>query len=287
VRNGRVVDAHQHFWNPRLGEYPWMTGHLASLGRVYEPDDLAPLLDASGIDGTIVVQARHALAETDYLLSLADRTPWVVGVVGWVDLTAGDVAETIHGIIDGPRGSHLVGVRHQVHDEPDPDWLLRSDVLDGLRAVEECGLAFDLLVRQREMPAALELARRLPGLRLVLDHMGKPRIVDGDVEPWRSLVTGFHNAENVVCKVSGLITEADWSSWRVEHLSPFVGVAVEVFGPDRLMFGSDWPVCLLAGSYADVYEAAVRTLRAHLGDDIAAALGGCAMRVYLGANDGE
>lgn len=240
-----IVDAHQHFWDPSRADYPWMTGDAAALRRRYGPDDLAPLLAEHGVDGTVVVQARASLDETHELLELAAATPFVLGVVGWVDLTGEDVAEVLADLGDG-----LAGVRHQVHDEPDPAWLLREEVQRGLAAVAEAGLAYDLLVRTAELPAALEAARRLPELRFVLDHVAKPPLRDGDLDAWARGVAALAVRPNVTCKLSGLFTEAEPGT----DLVPVVERALDWFGPDRCMFGSDWPVCTLAAGYGDTIE---------------------------------
>ena len=233
-----IIDTHQHFWDPAHADYPWMTDEVAPLRRRFGPDDLEPLLHEHAVDGTIAVQARHALEETETLLAIAADTPFVLGVVCWVDLT-GDVDRQLGGL-DGK----LVGVRHQVHDEPDPAWLLRDDVQRGLAAVAQAGLAYDLLVRTRELPAAVETARRHPGMRFVLDHAGKaPR---SDRDSWADGVSALAELPNVTCKLSGLFTEADPERTAAD--------ALRWFGPQRCMFGSDWPVCLLASEYADAIE---------------------------------
>jgi L-fuconolactonase len=249
-----IVDAHQHFWDPSTADYPWMTDEVATLRRRFGPDDLAPMVREHGVAGTVVVQARHSLDETRALLELADATPFVVGVVGWVDLT-GDVAAQL-AELDGP----LVGVRHQVHDEADPGWLLRDDVQRGLASVGDAGLVYDLLVRPRELPAAVETARRLPGVSFVLDHAAKR---PADDAAWRAGVAALADLPNVTCKLSGLMTEHDPAGT--------VELALEWFGPGRCMFGSDWPVCLLAGSYADALA---------LVGDRGAVLGETAVRTY-------
>lgn len=276
----RVVDAHQHFWDPNVAEYPWMRGEYERLRRAYGPGDLEPELTAVGVDATIVVQARHDLDETRQLLELAGDTEWMAGVVGWVDLTSPDVADTIAALREEPGGDHLVGIRHLVHDEPDPDWLLRPEVLRGLAAIADAGLVYDLLVRSRELPAACLVGRHLPQLALVVDHLGKPSIASGAVEPWASLLRDLGFLDNVTCKVSGLVTEADWTAWRADDLEPYVRAVFESFGPERLMFGSDWPVCLLAASYSDVFDTAVGILSDLAGEALGSILGGCAMRTY-------
>lgn len=228
-----IVDAHQHFWDPATADYPWMTDEVALLRRRFGPDDLEPLLQEHGVRGTVLVQARGSQDETRMLLEIAAATPFVLGVVGWVDLT-GD----LDGALDG-----LVGVRHQVEDEPDPRWLLRDDVQRGIAAVGESGLVFDLLVREPQLPAAVETARRHPEVRFVLDHVAKrPR----DDDAWADGVAALAELPNVTCKLSGVLTEFDPQGT--------VARALEWFGADRCMFGSDWPVCLLAGGYREALE---------------------------------
>lgn len=226
-----IVDSHQHFWDPERAHYPWMTDDLR---RRYGPDDLEPILREHGVTGTIVVQARHSLDETRDLLAIARATPFVLGVVGWVDLT-GDVDRQL-GDLEAP----LVGVRHQVHDEPDASWLLRDDVQRGLAAVGAAGIAYDLLVRTRELPAAIETVRRRPEVKFVLDHVAKRPVDDA---AWSSGVAALAELPNVACKLSGLFTEHDPAGT--------VQLALDWFGADRCMFGSDWPVSTLAASYGD------------------------------------
>ena len=275
-----VIDAHHHLWDPTRAHYPWMTESLASIIRPFGVDDLAPLLAAAGVDGTIVVQARHDLAESGELLATAGASPFIVGVIAWVDLADPAVADTIAGLRAEPDGDRLVGIRHQVHDESDPGWLSRDDVRRGLEAVRAAGLAYDLLVRPREFPAALLVVRDLPDLRFVIDHLGKPPLRGGSMEPWASGLRELAAEANVFGKLSGLVTEADWATWSVAALAPSVDIALAAFGPDRLMFGSDWPVCLLAASYEDVVRAA-HDLTADLSPaEVAAVFGGTARRAY-------
>jgi len=255
-----MVDAHQHFWDPGSADYPWMTGELAPLRRRFMPEDLEPLLREHGVTGTIVVQARHSLDETRWLLELAASTPFVLGVVGWVDLTR-DVPRQL-GELAGP----LVGVRHQVQDEPDPQWLLRDDVQRGLRAVGDAGLVYDLLVRARELSAALEAATRHPHLTFVLDHAGKrPR----DDAAWAAGVGALADLPNVVCKLSGLVTECDPPGTAERSL--------RWFGAERCLFGSDWPVCTLAAGYGETL-AVVRSVVAPR--DLHDVFGRTAIRTY-------
>ena len=280
-RTGRV-DAHHHLWDPGRRAYPWMDESVAAIQRPFGPDDLDAAAGPLGFGQTIAVQAISSVEETEELLDVAATSERVAGVVGWVDLAGPEVAETLAALRAGPGGRALVGVRHQVHDEPDPDWLLRDRVLDGLATVATAGLVYDLLVRERELPAARAVARRLPELTLVVDHLAKPRIRDGAVEPWAGELAALARQPNVACKVSGLVTEADWDAWTPGQLVPYVRHAAEAFGPNRLLFGSDWPVCLLAAGYAEVVEAAVEALdRAGLGPaERDRVLGANARRLY-------
>jgi L-fucono-1,5-lactonase len=255
-----AVDAHQHFWDPARADYPWMTDDLAAIRRRFGPEDLRPLLAERGLDCTVLVQTRSSLEETREFLDTAARTDFVAGVVGWVDLTDPAVRDTLRSLQSSAGGAKLAGIRHQVHDEPDPNWLLRDDVRRGLRAVGDAGLAYDFLVRPRELPAALRTAEDFPGMRFIIDHIAKPPIRGGDDRGWAAAMARAGSLANVHCKLSGMITEADWANWQPDTLVPYVRRVVEWFGVDRLMFGSDWPVCLLAGSYAQVVDALIHCL---------------------------
>ncbi|HKW71332.1 MAG TPA: amidohydrolase family protein [Candidatus Dormibacteraeota bacterium] len=247
-----MVDSHHHFWNPTRREYPWMSDELASIRKPFGPDELRPLLDDNRVDKTILVQTVSSLEETREFLETAATVEFVGGVVGWVDLTSPDVADTIATLVS----DHLVGIRHQVHDEPDPEWLLRDDVQRGIAEVGEAGLVYDLLVRARELPAALETVRRQRDMSFVIDHAAKPRIAGGSWDrEWEERLAPFSDERNVTCKLSGLVTEADWKAWTAEDLEPYVRAVVGRFGADRCMFGSDWPVCLLAAGYDRVFKA--------------------------------
>ncbi|MCW1994538.1 L-fuconolactonase [Bradyrhizobium diazoefficiens] len=260
-----VIDAHQHFWDPARADYPWMDApELAPIRRAFGPADLAPLLKANGIDASIVVQCRSALEETEEFLRIAHATPSVVGVVGWVDLTDGALGDTLDRLGAAPGGDKLVGIRHQVHDEADPDWLLREDVRRGLAALFVRDLTYDFLVRTRELPAAIATAQAFPNARFVLDHAAKPPIASGGSAEWADRIEALAACGNVWCKISGLATEAKWNDWDAERLLPFVQHAATCFGEDRLIFGSDWPVCLLAGSYAEI-KGALEACLAKLG----------------------
>lgn len=275
-----IVDAHHHFWDPATADYPWLTDELAPIRRAFGPDDLAPLVVAAGIDATVLVQTRSSVEETEAFLAIADRSPFVRGVVGWVDLRDPAVDETIARLRAEPGGDRLVAIRHQVHDELDPDWLGRDDVRRGIAAVGRAGLAYDLLVRARELPAAQRTVAALPNVRFIVDHLAKPAIRNGTDPAWDDAVGAFRGLPNVWWKLSGLVTEADWQAWRPEDLQPFVDRVLAVAGPERLLVGSDWPVCLLVAPY-DVVLATARSLIAGLSpSEQAAIFGETAVAVY-------
>ena len=247
------IDAHQHFWDPARASYPWMVGEaLDPIRRPFTPEDLVPELAAERISGTVLVQTISSLDETREFVGLAARWNFIWGVVGWADLTSPTVGDDLDALAAGPGGERLVGIRHQVHDEDDPEWLLRADVRRGLAAVQRRGLRYDLLVRAREIPAAVDTVAAFENLQFVLDHIAKPRIADGSDPEWRGRLPALTALPNVAVKLSGMVTEANWSSWSAADLRPFTESIVEWFGIDRLMFGSDWPVCLLAASYGGV-----------------------------------
>jgi L-fuconolactonase len=275
-----VIDAHHHFWDPARAEYPFLTDELADIRRRFGPEDLRPLLDAVGVDRTVLVQTRSSLEETGEFMATAAATDFVAGVVGWVDLTDPAVGETLAALRERPDGTTLVGIRHQVHDEPDPGWLEREDVARGLRAVADAGLAYDLLVKPRELPAALATARAFPDLRLVIDHIAKPPIASGEIESWAALMTPFGELPHVFCKLSGMVTEADWERWTPDDLAPYVARVMETFGEDRVMFGSDWPVCLLAGSYQQIFAVLEQALEPLSVETRGKVFGGNAVRFY-------
>jgi L-fuconolactonase len=275
-----TVDAHHHFWDPARATYPFLTDELGAIRRRFGPEDLRPHLAATGMDRTILVQTRSDLGETREFLATAAATPFVAGVVGWVDLTDPGVGDTLAELRSGPAGARLVGTRHQVHDELDPAWLERPDVRRGIAALGAAGLAYDLLVRAREMPVALDTVRALPDVRFVIDHLAKPPVASRRLQPWADLLRPFGSAPNVWCKVSGLVTENDWATGRPEDLVPYVRHALDVFGPDRLMFGSDWPVCLLASSYEDVVATARSALAGLSAAEMERVFGATATVVY-------
>ena len=272
------IDAHHHVWDLAVRPQPW-TDELPPLRRSFGLDDLRPALRRNRIDGTVLVQTVTVPEETPEFLQLAAAAPEVLGVVGWVDLTAPDVAGRLAALREGPGGERLVGVRHQVQSEPDPHWLLRADVLDGLRRVAEAGLVYELLVTRRQLEAAVAVTARVPQLRFVLDHAGKPGIAGHELEPWREQLGRLAQRPNVTVKLSGLVTEAA-PDWTAADLRPFADHVLDSFGPDRVMAGSDWPVCLLRCSYDEVLAVTDRLLEHLEPDERADVLGGVAQRWY-------
>ena len=257
------VDAHHHIWDLTVREQTWMVGpELDPIRRNYSIDDLAPQAAAAGITATVLVQTVGLVDETVEFLEVAASNELVAGVVGWVDLTADDVASALDGLLSRPDGSYLKAIRHQVHDEPDVDWLLRPDVQRGLSAVAEAGLAYDLLTKTPHLPAAIQTVRNLPQLTFVVDHISKP-VIGEPLEPWTTQLRELATLPNVTCKLSGMVTEASWTNWKPTDLQPYADYVLDAFTPGRVMFGSDWPVCLLAASYAEVVETA-ETLTASL-----------------------
>src|SRR5438034_2658701 len=243
------LDAHQHFWTYDPVQYPWIPKG-SPLQRDWLPIDLPPLLARAGLDGSIAVQARQTVTESHWLLSLADRSTLVKGVVGWVDLRSEGVEEQLAELSKHPK---FAGVRHVVQDEPDANFMLGTDFVRGVGKLRSFNLTYDILIYPKQLPAAIELARRFPEQPFVLDHLAKPFIREGIISPWREQIRELAKSGNVMCKVSGMVTEADHASWKPADFKPYLDVVFEAFGEDRLMYGSDWPVCLLAGSYEQVF----------------------------------
>ncbi len=257
-----IIDAHQHFWDPEGPyDYPWLSGPFAPIRRAYSYVDLEPLLVANAIDGTVLVQSWNSLDETRDYLRIAAASPRVAGVVGWVDLTDPRLDRTLAALRAGEGGRYLVGVRHLLHEEADDAWIAREDVANGLEVIAAHGLVYDLVGNTRHLPGMIRAVRRHHRLRFVLDHIAKPEIAAGSRDPWTALMTELGGArERVWCKLSGMITEADWERWTPADLAPYVAHAMATFGAERCLFGTDWPVCQVAGSYADVIGALRSTL---------------------------
>ncbi|MFI1766325.1 amidohydrolase family protein [Streptomyces sp. NPDC020800] len=276
-----TVDAHHHVWDLSVRDQDWITGAaLRPLRRSFGLADLEPEARAAGVDRTVLVQTVTVPEETPELLALAAAHDLVAGVVGWTDLTRPGIADELARLRELPGGRFLKGIRHQVQSERDPDWLLRADVRRGLTAVAEAGLVHDLVVLPHQLPACVRAAAALPQLTFVLDHLGKPPVASGEREPWTARLRALAALPNTVAKLSGLVTEADPASWTRADLRPYTDTALDAFGPDRLMFGSDWPVCTLAAGYEQVHATA-RELTSGLGAAERTALfEGTARRVY-------
>jgi L-fuconolactonase len=278
----RRVDAHHHLWDLSARPQEWLD-ELEVIRRDFGPADLHAVAGPAGVDATVLVQVLNDVDETAEFLAVAGKSDLIEGVVGWVDLTAPDVAEQLDRLRSGPGGDRLVGVRHLVQAEPDPHWLLRADVIAGLRAVRDAGLAYDVLTRPHQLPAALEAVRTVPDLVFVLDHLSKPDIAGHSLEPWTTHLAALAASPNVTAKLSGLVTEAG-PQWTVADLRPYADVALEAFGPERLMVGTDWPVCLLAASYEEVVQVAEELTSGLSAAERDLVFGGTAERVYrLGA----
>jgi L-fuconolactonase len=271
------VDAHQHFWRYDRREYEWIDDSMAALRRDFLPADLKPGLERSGFQGCVAVQARQTLEETRWLLELAERATFILGVVGWVDLRSPRLRFDLESFAGQ---SKLVGVRHIVQSEPDERFLLQPDFLRGIAMLKEFDLAYDILIYTRHLPVAAKFVARFPRQRFVLDHLAKPPIKSGTVDVWARGIRELAEFPNVYCKLSGLVTEADWQAWRPEDIHPYIDVAFECFGPSRLMIGSDWPVCTVAGSYSRVMDVVKDFLTKYTAEEREAVLGRNAMKFW-------
>lgn len=275
-----VLDAHFHLLQPDV-DYPWMVTEEVRSLRTYTPSELEAEFSNNAVAGGVVVQGVGGVQETVSLLKLADHSPTIFGVVGWLDLTSPHVDEDLWRLLESPGGDRLVGLRHQVHDEPDPSWLRRPDVMRSLERVAEVDLTFDLLITQREIPAARDLAISIPQLKFVVDHLATPIPDIAMLDQWHEDLASLAARPNTYCKLSGLVTEfLPLGSWTEEQLEPFLLAALQVFGPERCMFGSDWPVCRLAATYTQVVELARHFLSSLSASDQSAVLSGNAVEVY-------
>jgi len=274
-----TVDSHQHYWDIGRFQYGWVEAGRAILDRNFLPHELEPQMRAADIKRSVLVQALNQPDETGWLLSLADIHASIAGVVGWVDLTKspGEIEKDLAELLRHPRFS---GIRHLVESEPDDDWLVRPDVLDGLGALEQSGVPFDLLIRPQHLKHVPVLSERHPSLNMVIDHIAKPGIRERVIEPWGSDIREASRNARIMCKLSGMVTEADQVAWTPDDLAPYIEVVLDAFGAERLMFGSDWPVCTLAGSYHRTLVA-LRHVLGHLRpQEEAAIFGGNASRFY-------
>ena len=271
------IDAHQHFWIYNPAEYEWIDESMAAIRRDFLPEDLEPELERTEFQGSVAVQTRQTLEETRWLLGLADRSAKVVGVVGWVDLCSPDVRSQLSVFARNPK---LVGIRHIVQSEADDRFLLRPDFFRGIALLEEFDLAYDILIYTKHLPVAAEFVERFPRQRFMLDHLAKPPIKSREIDSWAAGIRRLAAFPTVFCKLSGLVTEADWQCWKPEDITPYLDIAFEAFGASRLMIGSDWPVCLVAGSYSRTLDVVKNYLRDHTAETREAVLGGNARRFW-------
>ena len=270
------IDAHQHSWTLSRGDYGWLTPDLQPIYRDFTPSDLAPLLKAAGIDGTVLVQAAPTVGETEFMLDIADKTPFVKGVVGWVDFEAADAPDQI---VQLASHSALVGLRPMIQDIAEDDWMLGQALTAAFEAVQAADLTFDALTLPRHLPNLLRLLEQHPDIRVVIDHGSKPLIQSGITQPWATEMAALASETNAFCKLSGLVTEAR-PDWHIDDLRPYVGHLLATFGPERLIWGSDWPVATLAATYQGWVETSERLLSGLSGDEKAAIWGGNAARAY-------
>jgi L-fuconolactonase len=271
------IDSHQHFWHYTPEAYGWIGPEMAGLKRDFLPPDLAPLLESLDFDGSVAVQARQTLEETRWLLELADDHAFIKGVVGWVDLCSPDLATQLDQFGAHPK---LCGVRHIVQGEPDDRFMLRADFVRGLKLLAGYGLTYDILIHPRHLPVACDLVEMFPEQPFVLDHLAKPFVKDGLLSPWESDLRRLAAFPNVLGKLSGMVTEADWQTWQPADFQPYLEVMSDAFGPQRLMIGSDWPVCTLAGAYAPVMQLVLNTIRQFSPEEQAGILGENAVQFY-------
>jgi L-fuconolactonase len=241
------IDSHQHYWHYNLKDYGWMGDNMSVIKRDFLPSDLLPELESINFDGSVVVQARQNMEETNWLLKLADEFLHIKGVVGWLDLQSETVEKEIQEFAAHPKA---VGVRHVIHDEEDDNFMLRPEFIRGVKLLEKYNLAYDILIFPKHLQNTIKFVREFSeNQTFIIDHIAKPFIKDGFLSPWKEEMTELAKFPNVYCKLSGMVTEADWQNWQPEHLKPYLDVVFEAFGTDRVMIGSDWPVCLVAGKY--------------------------------------
>jgi L-fuconolactonase len=271
------IDSHQHFWHYSPTEHTWMSDSMSAIRRDFLPEDLQPLLASLSFNGCIAVQARQSLEETRWLLELADRYSSIKGVVGWVDLCSPKLSNQLEQFARHPK---LAGVRHVVQDEPDDEFMLRPEFRRGIAQLREFDLTYDLLLFPKHLPAAVRLVEEFPDQPFVLDHIAKPSIAQGLISPWREDLQRLAQFRNVSCKLSGMVTEAQWKQWKPGDFHPYLDTVSEAFGSDRLMIGSDWPVCLLSSDYASTMQLVIEYIQQFPEEAQAAILGGNCARFY-------
>jgi len=272
------IDSHQHYWHFNTADYGWMGENMSVIKRDFLPTDLLPELKSIDFDGSVAVQARQSLEETNWLLQLADEHPHIKGVVGWLDLQSEQAEEQIAAFAKHPKA---VGVRHVIHDEEDLDFMLRPAFICGVQMLEKYDMAYDILIFPKHLTNTIEFVKQFSNKQtFVIDHIAKPLIKDGIVSPWKEDIAALATFPNVYCKLSGMVTEADWNTWTPENIRPYLDVIMEAFGPERILIGSDWPVCLVAGKYSEVMQVVTDYISTFTEKEQALMLGGNAVKAY-------
>lgn len=272
-----VVDAHQHFWKYNEKDYVWMDDRMEKLKSDHTPEHLSPLLQQAGVDGTVAVQARQMVEETEFLLDLSHRHDWILGVVGWFDFGSEDLEAQVEQYSDDPK---LKGARELIHDMPDPEYAVSAQHVRAVGLLARYGLAYDLLLRPEHLEPATRLVDQYPKQRFVIDHIAKPDIAYRELSPWRERMAEIARRPNVCCKLSGMVTEAEWGNWRPGDFEPYIETCLEAYGAERLMMGSDWPVCTLSGSYTEVMAIVQRYVEGLSDSEQANILGESCARFY-------
>ncbi|MFA9195029.1 amidohydrolase family protein [Flavobacterium sp. FBOR7N2.3] len=272
-----IIDSHQHFWIYEAEKHAWLDDNMKVIRRNFLPEDLKIVYQENNINGCVAVQADQTLAETDFLLDLAEKNDFIKGVVGWVDLRASNIDEVLNQYSKFPK---LKGFRHVVQGEADHNFMLRPDFLNGIAALEKYNFTYDILIFPHQLGAALELVRRFPNQKFVIDHIAKPYLKDGFYDGWAALMKAIGEHKNVYCKLSGMTTEADYNNWTPEQIEPYMQLVLDAFGANRILFGSDWPVCLVAGNYTKTKELVTNFIAKFSSEEQAAIMGGNAMQFY-------
>lgn len=272
-----TIDSHQHFWIYEAEKHAWIDDDMKVIRKNFLPEDLKLVYQNNGIDGCVAIQADQTLTETDFLLDLAEKNDFIKGVVGWVDLRASNIDEVLNQYSKFPK---LKGFRHVVQGEADHNFMLRPDFLNGIAALEKYNFTYDILVFPHQLGAALELVRRFPTQKFIIDHIAKPYIKDRFYDGWATLMKAISEYQNVYCKLSGMTTEADYNNWTPEQIEPYMQLVFEAFGANRILFGSDWPVCLVAGNYTKTKELVTNFIAGLSSEEQAAIMGGNAMQFY-------
>lgn len=272
-----IIDSHQHFWIYEAEKHAWIDDEMKVIRKDFMPEDLKLVYQNNGIDGCVAVEADQTLAQTDFLLDLAEKNDFIKGVVGWVDLRASDIDTILKQYSKFPK---LKGFRHVVQAEADHNFVLRPNFLNGIAALEKYNFTYDILIFPHQLGAALELVRRFPNQKFIIDHIAKPYIKDGFYEGWATLMKAISEYKNVYCKLSGMATEADYNTWTPEQIEPYMQLVLDVFGANRILFGSDWPVCLVAGNYTKTKELVTNFIAKLSSDEQAAIMGGNAIKFY-------